>query len=253
VKTFVARARARERLRGTVVALPDPVLTELVGAAFAFVGLDLEHGAPDVGDIPLATGLRAAGTAALVRLSRSDTERLRAVMDSGADAVVAPRIESAPEAEALVSRLRYPPLGTRGFGPRRANGYGRAGSSGEVGCVVQIESARGVEAASEIAVVDGVDAIVVGTADLFFDLGSPGDLESPVVREAVESTRVAAEEGGPAFGVAAGDASAIARLCRDTGVIGVLAVDVRLDAGAVDAAAVALAGAFAAPPLEAQY
>lgn len=242
---FADRVRTRELLLGTVLTVPDSTLAELLGDAFDFVWIDLEHGALEVGHVPsLAIGLRAAGAAALVRLPRWDTERLAPVLDAGIDGVVAPRIESAADAEALVTRLRYPPDGTRGFGPRRAGNYGRSQPNEHPVCVVQVETGAATRAAEAIAAVDGIDAIVVGSADLAYDLGCPGDTANPAFRAAVEAARSGAEAGGAAFGIAAGDAELIANLSAPTGVLGVLSVDVRMYASAVDSASHKLAEAF---------
>src|SRR6185312_2834466 len=110
------------------------------------------------------------------RLPHAGSELLGPVLDAGVDGVVAPRVDDAATARALVARLRYPPAGTRGFGPRRAGDYGRSGPISPVTCTVQIESPAGVAAAADIAAVDGVDAIVLGCADLTRALDAPQDL-----------------------------------------------------------------------------
>ena len=69
----------------------------------------------------------------------------------------------------------------------------------------QIETARGVENASAIAAVPGVDALFLGPADLSQSLGIPGEclLFSSQTRQGVEETReridgwLAAEIKGP--------------------------------------------------------
>jgi 2-keto-3-deoxy-L-rhamnonate aldolase RhmA len=247
VTAFAERLRARELVLGTVVTVPDPALAELVASAFDFAWIDLEHGALDIGDVPaLAIGLRAGGAAALVRLPCWDTERLSPVLDAGVDGVVAPRVESPAEAEALVRRLRFPPSGSRGFGPRRDGAYGRRSPTERPLCVVQVESAAACAGAEAIAAVEGVDAIVVGTADLAYDVGRPGDAADASFRAAVEAARRGADAAGVAFGVASGDAALIGELAAPTGSVGVISVDVRLYAGAVDSARHALADAFRA-------
>ena len=110
---------------------------------------------------------RAAGCEAHVRLASSGADDLAAVIDAGVDGVVRPRSSRAEVAVALVPQLRYPPAGARGFGPAPRRRLRPAGSDRRTHasrCTVQIESAAGVEAAAEIARVDGVDALVVGCA-----------------------------------------------------------------------------------------
>jgi 2-keto-3-deoxy-L-rhamnonate aldolase RhmA len=252
------RVARGERLLGTVLTIPDPSLAELTSAAFDLVWIDLEHGALDVRDLlPLLPAVKSAGAAAVVRLPRADAERLPAILDAGVDGVVAPRIETAEQAEEFVARMRYPPEGTRGFGPRRAGEFGRtfnfwAAEEARPAALVQIESRAGVAVSDEIAAVDGVDALIIGTADLSFDLGEPQVLDSEDMRQTAETVRAAAAEARKAYGVAAASATAIAALLGSTGSIAMLSVDVRLYAAAIDAAAGELRGLLWTPQAQAR-
>jgi 2-keto-3-deoxy-L-rhamnonate aldolase RhmA len=149
-----------------------------------------------------------------------------------------PRVESAAEAEHAVARLRYPPGGSRGLAARRASGYGAGGSTaGDPVCVVQIESAAAVGAANDIAAVDGVDALVVGAADLAADMGDGLEPESPALPDAIERVRRACGLAGVPFGVAGpADADLLSMLAGPSARMLVLGADVRLYALAVRAA-----------------
>jgi 4-hydroxy-2-oxoheptanedioate aldolase len=222
---------------GTVISLPDIALAELAGAALDFAWIDLEHGALSLRDAQaLAIALAAAGCEAHVRLPGSDSELLGPVLDAGVDGVVAPRVDDADAARRMVRRLRYPPAGTRGFGPRRAGAYGRAASDA-VACSVQIESPAGVDAAAEIAAVEGVDAIVLGCSDLSMALDAPGDLSGRALAAAVDHVAAAAARAGARFGVAAGGPrEEVAALAAGRADHVVFSADVRLYSGAIDAA-----------------
>lgn len=236
---------------GTVISFGDPALAELAATPLDFVWLDLEHGALTVRDVqPLTIAAQAAGASVLVRVPAIGSESIQPSLDCGVDGIVAPKIESANEAAALVHRLRFPPHGSRGFGPRRAGGYGRAADfarseAARVECVVQVESPAGVEAAHEIAVVPGVDAVVVGCADLSLALGAPGDLGSADLAAACDGVASAAANGGIAWGLAAGgDVADVAQLARRGPDLLLYSADVRLYAAAVDAAVARLKAAL---------
>jgi 2-keto-3-deoxy-L-rhamnonate aldolase RhmA len=231
---FSTRLRDRETLLGTVLTLPEVALAELLAEPLDFIWIDLEHGALDAGNVPpLAVAARAAGCAALVRLASSD--RVPAILDAGVDGVVAPRVESAAEARRLADRLRHPPRGSRGFAARRASGYGRRGHAADPLLVAQIESAAGVDAAEEIAGVDGVDALVVGCADLALALDGTLEPASARVREAISHVQDAAEAAGIASGVAGpDDPGLLQELAADRSTLLVCAADVRIYARAVD-------------------
>jgi 2-keto-3-deoxy-L-rhamnonate aldolase RhmA len=227
---------------GTVLSVADAALAESAATAFDLVWLDLEHGALTIADVQaLAIAVQGAGREAHARLPRWDSDLLPAILDAGVDGVVAPRVESADDAAALVQRLRYPPAGSRGYGPRRAGGYGRASEPPAPACTVQIESVEGVAEVGAIAAVDGVDALVVGCADLALALGPQAD----TLRDAVRHVAAAASAAEIAFGVAAGGSpEQVAGLLAARPDLVVYSVDVRLYARAVDGAAQALTAAL---------
>lgn len=228
------RLRSSGRLTGTVVTLPDVGLAELTASAADFVWIDLEHGALSVGDVlPLAIAARSAGAASLVRLRGPGDPALGAALDAGVDGVVLPRVEHAEDAERAIGLLRHPPRGRRGAAARRASAYVPGTPAPDPVCMVQVESLAGVERARAIAAVDGVDAVVVGCADLELDLrGEPG--ESCRLGEAIASVQGACAAADTASGIAGPDDP-----CRLTELAGgrsqvlVLGADVRVYARAL--------------------
>jgi 2-keto-3-deoxy-L-rhamnonate aldolase RhmA len=183
---------------GTVLSLPGVLAAELVGRHFDTVWIDLEHAALGRRDMQDAViGVQASGADAYVRVPL--TEPFGAILDAAADGVAVPHVEAAEEAREAVDRLRMAPSGSRGYGPRRL--AVRPGPETPA-CIVQIETARGVEAAAAIASVRGLEALVVGCADLSYDLGEPLRFESPSLHAAVAAVAEAAEAAGLVFGVA---------------------------------------------------
>jgi 4-hydroxy-2-oxoheptanedioate aldolase len=235
---------------GSVLSLADPVLAELTCRSLDFAWIDLEPGALTVRDAQaLALAVQSTGCAAHVRLPSASCESLAAILDCGVDGIVAPLVETAAQARELVCRLWYPPAGRRGFGPRRAGGFGRtprfwASDAARVRCTVQIESPDGVEAAAEIAAVDGVDALVVGCADLSLALRCPQALDAPPLVSACERVADAAAQADIGFGIAAGgDPAHVAALARRAQFV-LAGADVRLYAAGVDDGIRALRGAL---------
>jgi 2-keto-3-deoxy-L-rhamnonate aldolase RhmA len=228
-----------ERLAGTVLTLPGATAAELLAAPFDVVWVDLEHGALGRLDAQeMILGAQAAGTAAFVRLP-ADAHRLMTVaLDAGADGVVLADVRDPATAASAVSRVAHPPEGTRGWGPRRLALRGRLKGRELPRPAVwaQIESAEGVACAEQIAAVPGVEALVVGTADLSFSVGTPLDTGTPELLDAVDAVRRACARSGVAFGVAGAlDAAPPAVLAGAS--IHVHSTDARLCANAVDAAA----------------
>jgi 4-hydroxy-2-oxoheptanedioate aldolase len=235
--SFRSRLIALEPCLGTVVTLPDVALAELSASAVDFLWIDLEHGALGAAEVqPLAIAARAAGAASLVRTAARGREAIGAALDAGVDGIVAPRVDGPAEAARVVEAMHHPPRGLRGFATRRGSDYGRESGPGRRPvCMVQVESAAAVEQAAAIAAVDGVDALVLGCADLALALGS--DPSSDRFREAVAEVQRAAEAAGIASGIAGPDDPALlAELAGGRSTVLVLGADVRTYARALDAA-----------------
>ena len=233
-------------LVGTVLTLPGAVTAELLAEPFDVVWIDLEHGALGRAEAQeMILGAQAAGALALVRLGMSDAEGLVGPMlDAGADGIVAADVRVAAQAESLAALMRYPPKGRRGYGPRRAALRGRTRPSETADppyLWVQLESQEGVGAAEEIARTRGLDALVVGIADLCIDLGIEIGLSDSRLHDALRSVSHAAELARVRFGLA-GPLQPAEQLgdLLDAATVLVHSTDARLCATRVDSVARAL-------------
>jgi 4-hydroxy-2-oxoheptanedioate aldolase len=192
---------------GAVISFADSAIAEITCAPWDFVMVDMEHGAIGLSELHgLLISARAAGTPALVRIASERSELLTPVLDAGTVGVVVSHVESRAQAMDLVSRLRYPPAGSRGWGPRRAAAVGgRPGIntvSDRVLCIAQIETQIGVQAAGAIAEVDGIDALLVGASDLSVELGLQMQFDTEPLRSAIGAVQAACRNAGIVSGVA---------------------------------------------------
>jgi 4-hydroxy-2-oxoheptanedioate aldolase len=213
-----ARVAAGEGTLGTFVGTASPVTAEICAAAgFDWLLLDLEHGAGGEEQVRTTVPVAAAyGVPTVVRVESDARIRIGRVLDAGAAGVMLPRLDTAEEVRAAVTHLYYPPRGDRGVATyNRACRFGldpgaldRAND--EVLGIVQIESARAVTAAAEIAAIEGVDVLFVGPRDLSHDLGVPGQTTAPVFVEALEQVRLAARKHGKACGLLVPEGAAAA-------------------------------------------
>jgi 2-keto-3-deoxy-L-rhamnonate aldolase RhmA len=132
------------------------------------------------------------GSIPLVRVGENNPNLIKRVMDAGAKGVIVPMVNSAEEARAAVSAVKYPPTGTRGVGLARAQKYGfgfedyRRWVEQESVVIVQIEHIKAVENLESILNVPGVDCSFVGPYDLSGSLGFPGEFNRPEVLEALK-------------------------------------------------------------------
>jgi 4-hydroxy-2-oxoheptanedioate aldolase len=180
-----ARIRAGDQLLGVLLRLPAEELVEMAAlSGFDFVFLDCEHGPADVVEVRRHIVLaQLHGVPSLVRVGSGEPTLVLRVLDAGAAGVIAPHIDTPAAAHALVGSAHYPPVGHRGFATySRAGRFGsvdpeayRKSALAETVVVIMIESPEGVRHAAEIAAVPGVDAVMIGVADLRA-ASSAGDL-----------------------------------------------------------------------------
>ncbi|WP_176493097.1 HpcH/HpaI aldolase/citrate lyase family protein [Cobetia sp. 5-25-4-2] len=142
--------------------------------------IDLQHGVIDYSDLlPMLTAISTTDTVPLVRVPSLEPGLIMKVLDAGAYGVIAPLINTADDARALVAACRYPPLGMRSFGPHRAMLYGGADyakhANDEMLVLGMIETREGVANLEEILAVEGLDGLYIGPADLALSHGhAPG-------------------------------------------------------------------------------
>ena len=211
----------RERLVGNWISIGHPAVGEISAQlGFDFVVIDTEHTATSISELEdVMRGVDAAegDTVPLVRVPSHDPGRIKRVLDAGAAGLMFPMVETAEEAEDVVSAMRYPPEGRRGAAPARASDYGATfgeyfeSANDDLVTITQIETERGVENAAEIAAVDGVDALQIGQGDLSASLGVFGDWDADRFRTAVEDVVDAAHAEDVPVGMLALDHDGIDR------------------------------------------
>ncbi|MEX0348447.1 MAG: HpcH/HpaI aldolase/citrate lyase family protein [Paracoccaceae bacterium] len=209
------------RLSSAICTIPSAIVPQAMAASgMDFVMIDMEHGAVDHGSCH-AMIAATAGTdcAPLVRVAENDTAQVKRVLDMGAEGIVFPLIRDAEDAQAAIASLRYPPRGTRGFGPFIAQS--RWGTSllnyretveDHLVCCLLIETVEAVENIEAICAVDGIDLLVVAAFDLTTSLGVSGQFDHPDYLSAQQRVEEAAQRAGLPLGGAALNATQAAAL-----------------------------------------
>jgi 4-hydroxy-2-oxoheptanedioate aldolase len=205
---FKQRLQKGQRQIGLFVGLGSPYSMEVLATAgFDWLLIDAEH-SPNTPASVLPQLQAAASYSAqlVVRPVNHDAALIKQYLDIGAQTLLAPLVDSAAEATALVSAMRYPPRGIRGVGgslarAARWNGikdYAKQADA-EMCLIVQIETRQGLENLDAILAVEGVDAAFIGPADLAASLGHLGDSGHSEVRAAIEDAlRRISASGKPA-------------------------------------------------------
>ncbi|MBI3396675.1 MAG: 4-hydroxy-2-oxo-heptane-1,7-dioate aldolase [Spirochaetia bacterium] len=217
---------AAKTLTGTFASLGDPVVPRILArAGFDVLVFDAEHYPVRNQLLSLVTAAAASGVRSLVRIETGRREYIQLALETGADGILVPMVESPQEAEACVSFSRYPPVGTRGYhGLTPASAFSGGASyieraNASVFVALQIETKRGWEASREICSVPGVDMIFIGFADLCVSMGLPGQYEHPSVLAAADDILGAAKENGKLTGIFAASPGIRGRYSRENLVV----------------------------------
>lgn len=173
----------------------SPVIAEIVAlTGYDGAVIDLEHGPVNyLSATTLMQAMSAVPTCPIIRVPWNDHVEIKRALDTGCEGIMVPEVNSADEAEALVSACLYPPQGKRGAASvlNRASSYGLENSKyiddngSELLVIAQIESLKAVENLEAIVAVDGIDVLFIGHNDLSGDCGKIGDYENPVFIDAL--------------------------------------------------------------------
>ncbi len=234
-----ARLRAKweggEPAFGLWAGIDSSLTAELTAAAgYDYVCVDLQHGLSDERTmVSMFQAITAAGSTPLARLAWSEPWLIMRALDLGAGGVIVPLVDSAEEAARAVSACRYPPEGTRSYGPVRADlalgSAAPADLAAGVLCFAMIETRDGLERLEEIASTRGLDGLYIGPSDLSLALGLPPPaIGHARLEDAITRVREVAHAHGLIAGMhCAGGAAAQARAAEGFELITV-AVDASL-------------------------
>jgi 2-keto-3-deoxy-L-rhamnonate aldolase RhmA len=201
---------------GAWMAIPDPTVAEVMAdAGFEWIIVDSEHSPFNPETLQhILMGFHRSETVPFVRVPWNDPIMIKQALDMGWEGIVTPQTNSAEEVRRAVAAARYPPLGNRGFGPRRAGRYyrdqaeyvGRANS--EIILAAQIENIGGVDEIEDMAAVPGLDWVLVGRYDMSATLdGLFCQVDHPRIWEAMQKIVRAAQAHGLPAGVPLGSAT----------------------------------------------
>ena len=170
--------QAGESTMGAWLTIPSTVSAETVGrSSFDYVCVDNQHGVNDYQiTVSMMQAILLGGGTPIVRVPWNEPGIIGKMLDAGAEGVIVPMVNSAAEAEAVVTACRYPPLGMRSFGPvlvmARVPDHTNIANS-RTAVIPMIETVQALDHIDEILAVPGIDAIYVGPADLSLSLGLP--------------------------------------------------------------------------------
>ncbi len=198
---------------GGHVFLTDPSITEAMAMyGYDFIWIDAEHGPFDKHTLLMhVMAANAGGAAAFVRVAENNPAVIKPILEMGINGIIIPMILTEEDAQRAIKACLYPPLGIRGFGPRRACRYGQTpiktyleDASDSFLRILQIEHIQAVENIDAILAVPGLDAIIIGPNDLSASIGRLGESMHPEVLALGEQIIAHAKRAGVPVGVSIG-------------------------------------------------
>lgn len=200
---------AGEKAVGLWAGLGSEATLEMAAPlGFDWVLIDCEHGVASYEALPgLLRALGGSETTSVVRVpTKDDPGMFKRVLDMGVEGVMVPQVYSADDVRAVVNNCRYPPQGERGIAAGRGHKYGLdflptlQNANDEVMVIVQIETKEAIEAIDDILAVPGLDAVLIGPADLSAALGHTLQFDHPDVAAAFAKVAEAAAKAGKPAG-----------------------------------------------------
>lgn len=201
------------------------VLKIFAQAGFHWAFIDTEHGGFDLETIQeLCRIAPLVNFTPIVRVADLQYSLIARSLDVGAQGIIFPRVEDVALLERAVSWTKFPPVGQRGFGLNAFHFDHETLSmpqmiehvNANTLVVLQIETKRALEMREELLSVPGIDAVMIGPADLSISLGVPGEFQHPKVVEAMEAIRDTCDRRGIAPGTQTRTLS-MARFWREHG------------------------------------
>jgi 2-keto-3-deoxy-L-rhamnonate aldolase RhmA len=193
-------------------------------AGYDALYVDLEHGTLSLAEAAqICATASALGLTSLVRIPSHADASATKLLDAGALGIIAPHVDTAAQARAVVEACKFAPLGARSAaGPAFQANYERLPMSElaehmneAVLTAVMLESAEAIVNAEAIAAVPGVDLLLIGSSDLAAQLGVAGRPDHPEVAAAVTQAAAACQRHHKSLGIGGiGDAALLRRYVK---------------------------------------
>ena len=179
-------------LLGTWIQIPAAEVVEMAArAGFDFAIMDLEHGDFNVETAAsLVRASEACGIAPMIRLPEAHAPTVTRALDTGAAAVVLPRVTSLEDAQHAVRTSLFAPRGSRGACPIVRSGEHlisdfaafRARQEADFGAILLLETETAFDVVEDICAIAGLRGLMLGPFDLSVAMGLDGNYQHAAVQ-----------------------------------------------------------------------
>ena len=207
-QTLKKKFNNRETVLAGWTSIWHPQISEMLTmSGVDFIGIDIEHSTISQEQSQrIIAACHNNGVYCMPRIATHNQETIKRLLDSGADGVIVPTVETSEQVEKLIEWVKYPPLGKRGYGIARAQGYGHDFKeyttqwNDSSSLIIQIESISAVENIEKLLQFEEVDGAMVGPYDISGSLGIPGQIADQKVKDAGQLVKDACRKYGKACG-----------------------------------------------------
>jgi len=220
---LASKLQNREKVIGTTMSmLNSPLLLEAMNREeLDFVLFDAEHGVFDIQNvISLLQVGRLMGLPTFVRAQDSEYHLIAKAIDMGADGVMVPRTETLEQLRTAVDALLFYPDGRKGCGGHGQFRPGEAFNDFRKTrfLMPQIESQKGIDMLPKMLEEYGeyISAVIIGPYDMSVMLGTPKQIGSDVMLEAIQKVFDICNSYGKSCGIFC-DNEVLAQKYRDMG------------------------------------
>lgn len=217
------KLKGREKVIGTtMILLKNPIILECMNRnELDFVLFDAEHGVFDTQNVvELLQVCRLMELPAFLRAQDCEYHLIAKAIDMGADGVMIPRTETLEQLRTAVDALLFYPEGRKGSG-----GHGQFRPGEQYAdfkktrfLMPQIESPKGIEMLPKMLEEYGeyISAVMIGPYDLSIMVGTPKDIKSPEMMQAIQKIFDISNSYGKSCGIFC-DNEVLAQKYRDMG------------------------------------
>lgn len=191
--------------------LRSPDVSKIAKACgFDWIKPDMEHATYDIDMVSqMCMSALDVGCTAVVRVPGKQHFHASRILDGGAQGVIIPHVDSVEEAKAAVDHCKYPPIGHRSSpGPVPQLSYqpyklpdAMRLTNENIMVVIMLETWEAIQLADDVAALEGVDVIHIGTNDLTAAMGIPGQYGHEKVIEAYKIVTDACKKHGKFAGM----------------------------------------------------
>ena len=170
---------------GGHVHLSDTCITEIFASFdYDYIWVDMEHTTLTPEQVRShIMAAKAHGCTVFVRVPVDDLTNTKRILEMNVDGIVFPMVRDYEHAKSLIAGTLYPPLGSRGCGPKGAVRFGIDDEPAyykeghlKLCRFVQIEQKSAAMDAERIASIPYLDGCVLGMHDLSGSIGRLGDI-----------------------------------------------------------------------------